>query len=110
MTTMASLGGMLRAEPGSRDLLREWIPWSAAAGLRGSFYLAVPFHDYLETDVDEFRRSVMQWPKLPASLEDETAMLNHYKAALNQANAEGRDAGALRREASERGFQLGNGA
>lgn len=106
MTTLASVGGLLRVEPGSQQLLREWIPWSATAGRRGRFYLAIPFQSYLHYDVDEFRQDVMRWPKLPDSLTDKKLMTEHYKAALYQVNSEARDATALRQEAEERGINL----
>jgi len=103
MTTLAAVFGMTRAEPNSAKLLAEWVPWAASAGRKGTFYLSVPFSDYLHYDVDEFRHKVMKWPTLPPLLFDKEAILAHYGEAITQANREGRDAVALKIEADRVG-------
>lgn len=101
MTTAAALGGIPRCEEGSLALLLEWIPWAASAGTNGVYYLGIDFEEHAHTDLDVFRRQVLRWPSLPASLADAQLMKSHYAIAILQARRESREPKALEIELAD---------
>lgn len=106
MTALSAVFGLARIEPQSASLLLEWIPWASTAGRKGNFYLGIDYGKYLDYDVDEFREKVLKWPQMPSNLKNHQLMLEHYKAAIDQAHREGREAIALREEAKKyKGFE-----